>query len=232
MIFVVAEIGVNWNGDFKTLEDMFIKAKEYDCDAVKLQCFEEELIKKHPKSSELIKSSVSKKNIETIEKISQKIGIEWFATPMYPDAVKLLNPYVNRFKIRHTDGVSIVNNKNSEILKLILETDKEVIISSEKTPKHCQYYDHSKIKWLYCVPKYPSLITDLDFSYLNDFDGYSNHSPEIIVPITAAIMNSQIIEIHITSSKSKDYVDNPVSFDYKELEEMVKLIRISEQIKK
>ena len=194
MIFVVAEIGVNWNGDFKTLEDMFIKAKEYDCDAVKLQCFEEELIKNHPKSAELIKSSVSKKNIETIEKLSQKIGIEWFATPMYPDAVKLLNPYVNRFKIRHTDGVSIVNNKNSEILKLILETDKEVIISSEKTPKHCQYYDHSKIKWLYCVPKYPSLITDLDFSCLNDFDGYSNHSPEIIVPITAAIMNSQIIQ--------------------------------------
>ena len=61
MIFVVAEIGVNWNGDFKTLEDMFIKAKEYDCDAVKLQCFEEELIKNHPKSAELIKSSVSKK---------------------------------------------------------------------------------------------------------------------------------------------------------------------------
>ena len=41
-----------------------------------------------------------------------------------------------------------------------------------------------------------------------------------------------IIEIHITASKSKDYVDNPVSFDYNELKELVKLIRLSEQIKK
>lgn len=232
MVFVIAEIGINWNGDLTLLKNMFAKAKDCQCDAVKLQCFKKELVEKHPKAEQLINSSVSSKNIEDIKKISEEIGIEWFATPMYPDAVKLLNPYVKRFKIRHSDGISIVENQESDILKQILETGKDVIISSQKNPKNSKYFTNPKIKWLYCVPKYPCEISDLDFSDFNSFDGYSNHLPDLIAPIIAATMGVEIIEVHVTESKSMDFIDNPVSFDFNELKMLVKSIRKIEMIKK
>jgi len=146
--------------------------------------------------------------------------------------VFLLNPYVKRFKIRVADGKPLLKNKISPLIKRVLETKKEVIISSETNPKNSKYYSHSKIKWLYCVPKYPCILTDLNFVKIKDFDGYSNHCVDFLVPLTAAILGSKIIEIHITSDKSQNFIDNNVSFDYEELEELIRLIRKSEKIKK
>jgi len=117
-------------------------------------------------------------------------------------------------------------------LNKILKTGKEIIISCETSPKQCTFYRNDKIKWLYCVPKYPCDLSDLDFSRLQEFDGYSNHCPRIIAPITAAILGAKIIEIHITADKNKNFIDNNVSFGYNELNDIVKLIRSSEKIKR
>ena len=85
---------------------------------------------------------------------------------------------------------------------------------------------------MYCVPKYPCSLKDLDYSKINDFDGFSNHCPDIIAPLTAVILGSKIIEVHITLDRSKDFIDNPVSFEPNELFDLVKLIRKSEEIKR
>jgi N,N'-diacetyllegionaminate synthase len=66
---------------------------------------------------------------------------------------------------------------------------------------------------------------------MNNFDGYSNHCPHFLAPLTAVILGSKIIEVHITSDKSKNFADNAVSFDYDELENLIKLIRLAETIK-
>lgn len=232
MTFIVAEIGVNWDGNFDLAKEMMTNAKNAGCNAVKFQAYEENLVKDYPERSRLVKSTISKTNVEIINELSKSVGIEWFCTPMYPEAVDLLDPYVKRFKIREFDGRPLLENKTSILFEKILKTNKEIIISCQKSPRDTIHYNNSLIKWLYCIPKYPCEICDIDFSNINDFDGYSNHSPQIIVPITAAILGSQIIEIHITSDKSKNFIDNNVSFDYPELAEMVRQIRISEKIKK
>jgi sialic acid synthase SpsE len=53
-----------------------------------------------------------------------------------------------------------------------------------------------------------------------------------MAPLTAAILGAEIIEVHITSDKTKNFFDNNVSFDYNELEYLLKLIRVSEDIRK
>ena len=53
MVFVIAEIGVNWDGDFDLLEEMVSKAKEYGCNAVKFQAYNQELVKEHPEYKRL-----------------------------------------------------------------------------------------------------------------------------------------------------------------------------------
>ena len=87
-------------------------------------------------------------------------------------------------------------------------------------------------KWLYCVPKYPCLLEEIDFSNLKDFNGYSNHSSETIVPIMASILGAEIIEMHITYDKNQDFPDNNVSFDELELNQITNAIHLAKKIKK
>ena len=230
MVFLIAEIGVNWDGDFVLVEQMIRKAKEFGFNAVKFQAYNLEIVKEHPESSRLMKSTITKENIAKIDELAKKNGIEWFCTPMYLDAVDFVDPYVKRFKIRFSEGSKFVENNSNELVEKILGKNKETIISSEKTPEKCNQYENPKIKWLYCVPKYPCSISDFNFSDLGLFNGFSNHCPKIIAPITASILGAEIIEIHVTSDKSKDFIDNPVSFDYEEQKIILKHIREIEKM--
>ncbi len=232
MSSIIAEIGVNWDGNFTLVEEMMIQAKNSGCDAVKFQSFNKSIIGNHPEYDRLIKSSISELNIEKIDEISQRIGIEWFCTPMYVEAIDFLDPYVKRFKMREFDSRQISGNKTTDLMNKLLETNKEIIISSQHPLEDSKFWNHSRIKWLYCVPKYPCSLEELDFSELEKFDGFSNHCPEIIVPISAAILGAEIIEIHITSDKTKNFVDNNVSFDYTELSDIVRMITLSKKIKR
>ena len=232
MVFVIAEIGVNWDGDRELVEQLMSKSKKIGCNAVKFQAFSEDLVNAHPEKDRLMKSTITASNIEIIDKLANSIGIEWFCTPMYPEAVDLLNPFVDRFKIRELDGRLVLQDQNSEILQKILKTGKQVILSSQRSPKNSKLFDNTQIKWLYCVPKYPCDLKDLDFTDMKYFDGFSNHSKEIIVPLVAATLGAEIIEVHVTLDKSKNYIDNNVSFDFNELGEIVRNIRLIEKIKR
>lgn len=232
MSFLVAEIGVNWDGDFEIAKKLMEIAKKSQCDAVKFQSFNEEIVKGHSESQRLLKSSISKNNIEEINSLAKTVGIEWFSTPMYLDAVDLLEPFVNRFKIREFDGRLLLENKSTPIIEKIFETKKQVIISSNKSPKSSKYFDMPNTKWLYCVPKYPCSLEEIDFSNLKDFNGYSNHSSKTIVPIMASILGAEIIEMHITYDKNQDFPDNNVSFDELELNQITNAIHLAKKIKK
>jgi len=230
MTFVVAEIGVNWDGDFNLVKKMMLNAKQTGCNAVKFQSFNEDIVKDSPQKERLLRSSITEDNVHEIDKIANTIGIEWFSSPMYPDAVDFLDSFVKRFKLRFHDGVSLLENKTTKLFEKIIATNKEVIVSSQTSPLNSKFYEHEQIKWLYVVPKYPCKIEDVDFTRIKEFDGYSNHCPHILVPLAATILGSNIIEIHITSDKNGNFLDNPVSFDFNELKNLVELIRQAEKL--
>tara|TARA_B110000467_G_scaffold162787_1_gene186956 strand:+ start:2322 stop:3014 length:693 start_codon:yes stop_codon:yes gene_type:complete len=230
MVFITAEIGVNWDGNFELVEKMMLDAKNSNCDAVKFQAFNEKMMKDHPEKDRLLKTSISKDNIEQINSISKKIGIEWYCTPMYEEAIDFLDPFVNRYKIRYGDSLDLHNKINSKLISKVLETGKQTIISSQKSPKNLQNYDN--VKWLYVVPKYPCPIDELDFSHLSDFDGYSNHCLDYLAPLSAAILGASMIEIHVTSDKNKNFIDNQVSFNPEEVTMLVDLIRRSQKLQR
>ena len=232
MVFITAEIGVNWEGDFILLEKMMGDAKNAGCDAVKLQAFNEKIVLEHPKKTRLLKSSVSRDNIEQINSISKKMNIEWYCTPMYPDAIDFLDSFVKRYKIRYSDSLPLHENKTTPLISKALETEKQIIVSTQKNPKQLDLYNNDNVKWLYVVPKYPCSIDELDFSNLDDFDGFSNHCTHFLAPLSAVVLGAQIIEIHVTSNKDKDFIDNPVSFDTNETRNLMALIRQAEKIQR
>lgn len=232
MTYIVAEIGINWDGDLSIAKKMIQAAKECNCDAVKFQSFTESQVKDHPEKNRLVKASISKDNIEQINELAKNSNIEWFCTPMYEEAVELLNPFVNKFKIRNFDGIQLLKNNKTPLFEKILNTGKEVIISTQENPEHSDFYTYEQIKWLYVVPKYPCNFNDLDFSILNKFHGYSNHCPHFLAPLMASILGANIVEVHVTLDKSGNYIDNLVSFDFKELKFLVDLIEKSQLIRK
>ena len=232
MVFVTAEIGMNWDGDFGLIEKMMNDAKDTGFDAVKLQSFDEKIISEHPEKTRLLKSSVTRNNIEQINTISKKIDIEWYCTPMYPDAIDFLDPFLKRYKIRYNDSLPLHENKTTPLISKALETEKQIIVSTQKNPKQLELYNNNNVKWLYVVPKYPCSIDELDFSNLSDFDGFSNHCIHFLAPLSAVILGAKMIEIHVTSNKDKDFIDNPVSFDTNETKKLVTLIRYAEKMQK
>lgn len=226
MVFVVAEVGVNWDGDFELVKQMMNELKSLQLDAVKFQAFTLDMTKNHPESNRLMSSSITKQNIEKINDISQDVGIDWFCTPMYPEAVDFLDPFVSRYKIREFDGREIVQSNETELFQTIDKKDKDIFISSETIPLNCSFHNDPKIKWLYCIPKYPCSLDEIDFSLLKHFDGFSNHCNLIEAPIRALREGIEILEIHITSDKKKNFVDNNVSFDYDEIKEIMKVAKV------
>ena len=230
MTFIVAEIGINWDGDFNLVKKMMGNAKQIGCNAVKFQSFNEDIVKDSPYKNRLLRSSITENNIHEIDKIAKSKDIEWFSTPMFPEAVDFLNPFVKRFKLRFADGKSLVENKSTELFEKIIKTKKEVMISSQLSPINSKFYEHELIKWLYVVPKYPCKTEEIDFTRIKEFDGYSNHCTQEIVPITATVLGATIVEIHVTPDKKGDFIDNPVSFDFDELRNIVTQIREVEKL--
>ena len=145
MVFITAEIGVNWNGNFELAKQMMVEAKNSGCNAVKFQSFDEQVLKENPLKDRLLKTSISQENIEEIDSISKNVGIEWYCTPMYHQAVDFLEPFVKRYKIRNMDSEVLHKNQTSKLLDKVLDSEKEIIISSERSPKKLECYKNENI---------------------------------------------------------------------------------------
>ena len=58
MTFLIAEIGVNWDGDFSLVREMMQKSKEIGFNAVKFQAYDEKILGEHPQKERLLKSAI------------------------------------------------------------------------------------------------------------------------------------------------------------------------------
>jgi len=224
-MFLVAEIGVNWNGNFELLKNMLINAKNAGFDSVKFQSFNEKIIGEHTRKKDLLASSVTEKNVNIINDLTTNVGIDWFSTPMYSEAIDFLLPYVKRFKIRELDGRLLLENKITPLIQKIIDTKKEVLISVNTLPHTSEFNKNKQIKWLYCVPKYPCDFNDIDFKNIKKFNGYSNHCNDYNAILETVKMGAEIIEIHVTQDKKGNYIDNSVSFDFDECKNIINKIK-------
>ena len=218
MTFVTAEISCHWAGDLGILREIAIDCKRIGFDAVKLQALSPQKISNHTELHYYEDSSVSIYNVEEINKVFKSVGIEWYCTPTYADAVEFLDPYVNRYKI------SVAGSIDEKLKDRVFSTGKQVIISTQKPFKTTD----PRIKNLYCVPIYPTSYGEINFNIIPKFDGYSNHCRNPMAILKAVEMGAEFIEFHVTPSKDFFLIDNAVSFTMSEAKDIVRGIRIYE----
>ena len=215
-IFVTAEIGTNWKGDFGILEKMLQACQSARVDAVKFQTLSKEILARHPEISYYKEASLNPKNIFQIADMTDHYELEYYTTITDTNDFDFICQHLkSRIKIRTLDS------QNRKLIKEALKHFDQVIVSSIKPLE----IDNARIKNLYCIPRYPVEYGEINFNSIPFFDGYSNHCRNLFAILKAVKYKPEFLEFHITPNSNDFCLDNSVSFNLTELDELMYWIR-------
>jgi N,N'-diacetyllegionaminate synthase len=252
-IFIVAEAGVNHNGNLKLAHEMIDAAVISGADAVKFQTFKaDELVSDSaPKANYQEKGTDSKETqYEMLKRLELKredfkelrdhaiaSGIEFMSTPFDRSSIKMLNELGLRiFKIPSGEITNLPYLRDIGKLKKMvflstgmssLEEVKDAvdILLGEGTLR-------SQLTLLHATTEYPAPFAEVNLNAMitlwETFGmevGYSDHTEGIEIPVAAAAMGASVIEKHFTIDKGLEGPDHKASIDPVELKKMITSIR-------
>jgi len=252
--YIIAEIGVNHNGNLSLAKKLIDASIESGVNAVKFQkrdlksLYRKESLE-NPNSesqgfeillAELQEVELTKNDYMEIIDYCKKKKITFLCTPWDMPSVDFLEELdIVAYKISSGDMT------NFPLIKYVSKTRKPMIISTgmskiEEIEKMVSFVKEQNIPFviLHANSTYPSPIESLDLNLIPEFRkkfdllvGFSGHEIGIIGSITAANMGAVIIERHITLDKTMKGLDHSSSLEPNEFKEMVSLIRLSEKAK-
>jgi N,N'-diacetyllegionaminate synthase len=253
-VIIIAEAGVNHNGDILLAKKLIDVAVEAGVDYVKFQTFKaDNLVSKDAKKANYQTENINdgddsqynmlkrlelshENHLELIKYCSQK-NIKFFSTAFDVDGVNYLNDLeLTFFKIPSGEIT------NYPYLKAIALCGKPVIMSTgmcneneiesaiEVLIKHGLLKEDISI--LHCNTEYPTPMKDVNLKAMLSIKqkfgvqiGYSDHTLGIEVPIAAVALGAMIIEKHFTLDRTLPGPDHLASLEPIELKKMVSAIR-------
>ena len=239
-VFSIAEIGSNWEGNLTTGKKIIKECKNAGADSVKFQMWRaEDLYKSHPLFKKIKKTELSFENAEKLKNFADSIGIEFFCSVFYPEAVDFLNNIgVKKFKIASRTCI-LKDPLSRETLDSVNQTKKPVIVSMGMGGNR-KFIEKSlsknNLKFCYCISEYPLKIEKMNWKNAIKYDGLSDHTDGIVAPILfSGLIKKQnlkqiIIEKHVKLLDSNS-LDASTSIDTKQFKLMNQSIRSIEKIK-
>ena len=238
--FVVAEIGSNWEGSYTKAKKIIQECKKADANAVKFQMWKADELydKSHPNWDEIKRSELSFQMAKKLKKFSDKQKIEFFCSAFYPDAVKFLTSIgVKKFKV--ASRTCLLRDPYSfETLKKKAESKKQIILSmgmGGNKRKISKIFEKNKTVFCYCISDYPLKFEKINWRKAIKYDGFSDHTMDILAPILFTIFKKQkkskriYIEKHVKMENSRG-PDASTSISTKQLSEMIINIRLIEKM--
>jgi N-acetylneuraminate synthase/N,N'-diacetyllegionaminate synthase len=253
-VIIIAEAGVNHNGDFELAKILILEAANAGADYVKFQTFKaDKLVSKDAQKAEYQKTNLKEggdtqyemlKKLEMSEewhykliKYAKECGIKFLSTGFDEDSIDFLDSLkIDLFKIPSGE----ITNK--PYLEHIAKKGKPVVISTGMSNLQeikdaidvFQKYQISKndITILHCNTEYPTPMQDVNLLAMNTIQkvleinvGYSDHTLGIEVPIAAVALGAVIIEKHFTLDRNMVGPDHLASLVPEELKQMISSIR-------
>lgn len=249
-VIIIAEAGVNHNGDINLAKKLVEQAKRAGADYVKFQTFQpEKLVAYTAQKAEYQQKATGNKEsqLEMLKKLAltqeefcelkcycdeQKIG--FLSTPFDLDSIDFLEKLnIPLWKIPSGEIT------NLPYLEKIGKTHKPVILSTGmSTMKEIQdaldilhVNGCLEVTVLHCNAEYPTAMQDVNLLAMHaireQFNvpvGYSDHTQGIEVPIAATALGASVIEKHFTLDRTMDGPDHRASLEPEELKEMVQAI--------
>ena len=248
-VYIIAEIGINHNGDIAIAKQLMDVAVETGCDAVKFQkrtpeiCVPEEQ-KSIPRETPwgTMTYFEYKKRIEfeqpefeQIDAYAKKIGIDWFASPWDVPSVDFLES----FNVP-CQKIASACLTDSELLTAINKTKTTTILSTgmssiEEIDKAVSLLNNVPLAIAQATSTYPAEASELNLRAIQTFAekykvpvGYSGHERGLQVTIAAVALGATFIERHITLDRSMWGTDHSASLEPEGLKKLVRDIRIIE----
>jgi len=251
--FIIAEAGVNHNGDLKIAKLLIDEAKKANVDAVKFQIFKPALMatKTAPKAAyqiskvdtsvsqlEMLSSlALSYDEFKILKQYTESSGLIFMCTAFDIESAEFLNILGLRiFKIPSGEIT------NLPLLRKIASFNKEIILSTgmstlEEIKSAIEVIFNGgtqldKITVMHANTEYPTPFQDVNLLAMTMLGktlklpyGYSDHTPGIEVPIAAVALGASCIEKHFTLDKNMQGPDHKASINPDELCLMCSSIR-------
>lgn len=253
--FIIAEAGVNHNGDISIAKKLVDAAVEAGADAIKFQTFNvDKLITEGAaKPSYQIRTTgggssqyemlkqleLSEDDFKQLKEYSDKIGITFLATPYDSTSADFLdNLGVEAFKVASCDitNIPLLEHLARKKKPIILSTGASTLGDIESALLTLYSLSNKKIILLHCVTCYPAKFEQTNLRVLKTLGqafqlnvGYSDHTQGYFVPIAAVALGAAVIEKHFTLDRSMKGPDQPTSLEPGELKLMIEGIRIVEK---
>ena len=244
-ILIVAEIGLNHEGDFSVARKMIAAAAKAGAQAVKFQTIvPEKLVSPTLKSATamLAKFQFSYKQFGELKRVADSEGVLFLSTPFDLESVEQLDPIVPAFKIASGDNnfwplISAVAKKGKPILLSTGMADFTAILNTRQFIENIWGREKTAqdLAILHCVSMYPTTPNDAHiFSIpflkekLGGTIGYSDHTIGISAAVLAVALGARIIEKHFTLDKNySDFPDHQISMDPQDLAQLVENISLT-----
>jgi N,N'-diacetyllegionaminate synthase len=253
-VIIIAEAGVNHNGDFENAKKLILAAANAGADYVKFQTFKaSKLVSKDAQKAEYQKANFKEdgdtqydmlKKLEMSEawhyeliKYANECGIKFLSTGFDEDSIDFLDSLnIDLFKVPSGE----ITNK--PYLEHIAKKGKPIVISTgmsnlEEIKAAVEVIQNHKIPKdlitiLHCNTEYPTPMQDVNLLAMNTIQkeigvqvGYSDHTLGIEVPISAVALGAVLIEKHFTLDRNMVGPDHLASLTPEELKQMVASIR-------
>ena len=245
--YIIAEIGINHNGNIDIAKKLIDVAKKAGCDAVKFQKRNPDVCVPEKQKSIMretpwgyisyldykYKVEFEKEEYDIIDEYCKKNEIHWFASPWDVDSVNFLSQYdIPALKVPSAS----LNDK--ELLLAMAKTNIPIIISTGMSTQNevddaVSILKDSQLAVLHCVSSYPTPTNELNLNVIKTFQskypnliiGYSGHETGLSTTYAAVAMGAKIIERHITLDRSMWGTDHSASIEPHGLKTLVSNIR-------
>lgn len=250
--FIIAEIGLNHQGDINLAKKLIDAAVDAGADAVKFQkrsfphLYKKDALK-HPEHQEhgfhysmghVMKCEFSEEKMADLYRYSVARGIQFICTPWEEESLRFLSTLnLPAYKIGSPDMFNLPLIKAAAALKkpLIVSTGMSFVSEIEQVIEFLNQHN-AKYVMLHCNSTYPSAYHDINLNFLKTLSaksrypvGYSGHEQGIATSVAAVALGAKVIERHLTSDKNLPGPDHRASLEPEEFKELVKQIRIVEK---
>jgi len=250
---IIAEAGVNHNGNISIAKEMIDIAADANADYVKFQTFKTDKVVTRSAAKagyQLNTTETGESQFQMLKKLELNLEhhqelikyckikkIKFLSTPFDHQSIDLLNRLnISLFKIPSGEIT------NLPYLRYIASFKKPIILSTgmsdlDEIKNALQILMDSglvrnQITILHCNTQYPTPYVDVNLNAmieikekLNVKVGYSDHTPGIEIPIAAVALGASVIEKHFTLDKNMEGPDHIASLDPNELKQMIISIR-------
>lgn len=246
-VLIIAEAGVNHNGNMELAKKMIDVAYEVGVDVVKFQTSITSTSKFSEKANYQKRETGDGTQLDMIRKLRfsfdehrelqrycKRVGIKYLSTPFDFESIEFLNEVCDIWKVPSGEIINV------PYLERIGKTKKPVIMSTGMASiaeisaaiSILREEGTRDITLLQCTTQYPTPYEDINLRAMLTLKeqfgckvGLSDHSLGIEVPIAAVGMGASVIEKHFTLDRSFVGPDHKASIEPNELNQMVKSIR-------